>query len=290
MQRIKVVRDLNKINSKNADFYTIKFFIEGTPIGNPKQDEKLVGFPGTFHIKGWINQDTYEENIRSKYEPLANNGSFSQLSKALTMMGAGSLQTKFTARKVWVDIDSMSWNFSVFFQAEDNAYADVEAPIRNLQTLVLPIDTVIGSDQETLFLYPPVKPMIEFPSVTNFFKRKASHIAEMLKITDPKKSTGLIGDSSLVKVLKGVKIGNFISMKNVIVEEVNTEWNISDPDPSGIPLSAKVDIKMTTYDLWTQKTIVGFLANRSDEEIKAINIDEILGKFGVNLSEWLQGI
>ena len=36
------------------------------------------------------------------------------------MMGAGSLQSKYMARKVWVDIDAMSFNFNMFFQAEYN--------------------------------------------------------------------------------------------------------------------------------------------------------------------------
>jgi hypothetical protein len=284
MLNIKVLRDINKINSDKADFYTLKFDIEGTPIGNPRQPN-TKNQNGIYTITGWINQDTFEENIRSKYESLVNTSSFSDLSKALTMMGAGSLQSKFTARKVWVDIDSMAFNFNMFFEAEDNSYTDVVAPIRNLQALVVPINTVVGSDQETLFLYPPTKPMIEFPSITNFFKEKTDEITKMLNIGG--KSINIVGDKRLVRTVKKITIGKFVSLRNIIIEEVNTNWNILDPDPSGSPLNAEVNIKMTTYDLWTLKTIMGLLADRIDDEIKPINIDNLLKKVGIDLSKFL---
>jgi hypothetical protein len=281
---IKVLRDVNKINSDKSDYFTIKFFIAGTPIGQPKQP-KVNNQPGTYCITGWINQESFEENIKSKYESLVNTSTFSDLSKAMTMMGAGSLQSKFTARKVWVDIDSMAFNFNMFFQAEDNAHTDVEAPIRNLEALVVPINTIVGSDQETLFLYPPTKPMIEFPSITNFFKEKTDEISKMLNISG--KNINIVGDSKLVRTLRRVTVGKFVSLRNIIVEEVNVNWNILDPDPSGVPLNAEVNVKMTTYDLWTLKTIMGLLADRLDDEIKPINIDDLLKKIGVDLSKYL---
>jgi hypothetical protein len=284
MLNIRMLRNLNKINLDNSDYYTLKFYIEGTPLGNPKQP-KLNTESGTFCITSWINQENYEENIKSKYDSLVNTSSFSELSKALTMMGAGSLQSKYMARKVWVDIDAMSFSFNMFFQAEDNAYTDVESPIRNLQALVVPINTTVGSDQETLFLYPPTKPMIVFPSVTKFFKEKKDELAKMFGASG---SVNLVGDSSLVRTLKLVKIGKFISLRNIILEEVNTSWNIMDPDPSGIPLNAEVNVKMTTYDLWTLKTIIGLIKDKKDDEIKAINIDNLLKKVGINLEEVLK--
>ena len=127
--------------------------------------------------------------------------------------------------------------------------------------------------------------MIEFPSITNFFKEKTDEITKMLSIGG--KGINIVGDKKLIRTVKKITVGKFVSLRNIIIEEVNTNWNILDPDPSGLPLNAEVNIKMTTYDLWTLKTIMGLLADRIDDEIKPINIDNLLKKVGIDLSKFL---
>ena len=285
MKTFKVFRDLNKIDSTNSEYYTVGFKIKGKPIGSPRYTEE----GDYFILKAWLNQDVYKESLKSIYDPLLQGSFFDNISKILTMSGMGSLKSKYTARKVWKDIEAMTFSLSVYFQAESNAYRDVEAPIRNLQSLVTPSEYVYSSEQgnekEKLFLLPPDEPYITSTTLTKGFKETDEGIESLLGISP----SDLLAIGKSARVLKEIRIGKFIKLRNIILEGIDVEWNMGDPDPSGVPLNAKVELSLITIDLWTLKTIMKLLDKHNDgEEFTPINIEDAIKEAGMNLSNVLK--
>jgi hypothetical protein len=288
MKTFKIFKDLNKIDSPNSEYYTVKFKIKGNPIDAPRYTKS----GDYFILKAWLNQDTWKESIKSVYDPLIQGSVLENISKILTMSGMGSLKSKYTARKVWKDIESMTFPLSVYFQAESSAYRDVEAPIRNLESLVVPSEYIYsGSNdksEESLFLLPPGEPYITSDTIKTAFE-EAIEIVNKVTGVNAKKFLPVGGKNP--RILKEVEIGKFIKLRNIILESIDVEWYMNDPDPSGVPLSAKVDLGLITIDLWTLKTILRLLQKHDDgDEFKSIKIEDAIKSAGMNLSEVLKTI
>jgi hypothetical protein len=290
MKSVKILYNANKLDSPNSDYYTFRFAVEGSIFGSDvaslgaKGSNSLFfdnGSTNRFIIKGWIDQDTYEEEVKSNYEQIMKaSGATDSINNLMSMTGLGSIVSKYQYRKVWQGCEPQVFSFNLFFQAEKDAFSEVVLPIRNLQALALPIDTVIdsktGKREEKLFLIPPSTEYVTSTKISLFFQRLSQIV------------TGNKADNK--NKLTEIRVGNFVGLRNVILESVKASWDIQNVDSNGYPLSAKVTVNVISIDIWTQQTIRNLIKYRfDDDEFKPIDIDKILGGFVDNFKSLFGG-
>ena len=231
--------------------------VTGSTLVNKTQNK---GYSERTKIYCWNKSEEFIETLSSKYESVFNKVDIvNAISMFMTTVGMGSLKTRYQALKVWMETEIPTFDFSVLFQAENDALSEVYKPIRTLQKLVVPSITNGSVDNKkqnknsdgniisTLpFFIPPTPPLITFSD----YKPQGNAM-----------------------LLESINIGTFLTLRNVFITDISVKWNIQNlqkiTNKNGtiqtIPLSAEVDIKCISKLGWCLETIDYLMLNYKDE-------------------------
>jgi len=285
MSDLKILKDINKLRSndnslnndsirKESSYFTIKLGLSGyipewsqpaTNTNNPKttsetdqtSDSEVKNYDNNNDdlktIYAWSDMKTWNENIQNDYEPIFTPGDKGK--NILKIMGTLGIQLKnrYLYRNVWVDTQPMEFTISMIFFADNDAYYDVVLPIRILQRCFTCDE--LGS----LFLAPPNGGILDFKGVGD--------IDNILEKTKSEKGYA-------ITKIEWIKIGEFISLKNILTKNINVEWDLINVDENGNPLIGRVSITLMSTSLWVTDTIDNLLKNKTDgaEEFNIKNI------------------
>lgn len=263
-------KDKNKNNTMRINISRFKWVKDG----DVKSRQLVPNSTNT--ITCWFNESNkYKEEIKSKWNEIfspTSNGVANAINSFLSLTGLGSLQSKSMYTQIWTGTEPLDFNFTeMLFLAENNATEDVMLPIRKLQAMCLPIEQPNANNENA------------FTNQNGWKQFQAEHPDKAKKALDIYNDianslwrTILLPPSSSVinikqelmgkefEAISSIEIGNFIILRDVILENVGVTWDINNVDYTGAPIKANVTLKLKSRTIWTDKTIENLLNGRTD--------------------------
>lgn len=257
MSTITILKDVNKVKKNN--YHTIRININEFVFEEKGGNYVRKTLSTVKTITGWMKDTTYKEILNSTWSPIfsSDNSMMETLNKGLSLTGIGSLKTKAMYLQIWKNSTPVEIPLTLFFQAEDYAKSDIVFPIRYLQEMCVPEERVRdkkresgksdeGEENKLVIKAKKILNTLKVSMFDKFLLPPASSTVNVSNISDP--TSKFIGIGS-------VEIGNFITLKDVYLENVEVDWDILNNDINGDPLSATVMCKFKSRSIWTTETI-----------------------------------
>lgn len=295
MGKITFLKNINKLYPENKEdttynkngkhYHSVKIMTGKHSYDNGKKELQA----GSLNvIKSWMRNTSYTETLESTWEYIFPIGGIvDRISKMLTLAGIGSLRTKAMYTQVWLDTKPIEIPLSLYFEAENSGINDVVTPIRNLQKMVVPIERT-KDDQGAKF-----EQKLNNANVPGFLKQsiltaKATFWDNFL--LPPAAATvnlAFLKNQNSVESIERLEVGEFIQLRDIILENISVEWDLSSCDAYGFPLKANVEVKFKSRSIWTDQTILSLMNNKFDVGENGVEVLDI-GKIFSNIIDGMK--
>lgn len=292
MPEVKILKDVNKKTIHDSLYnmlHTIRINVAHFTIPNTGaliqyRERKDVFDP----FIGWMKNTDYTETINTQWESIFPPGSsIDRISKILTLTGVGSLKTKAMYLQTWSSTTPVEINLEILFEAEKSAKNDVIKPCRYLQQYVSPIERSKDEVDKTL------KTLKNLPLIKNLMGLGGEEVQEQIEdlirtfwgsfLLPPVGSAinTVNFPAQGYDAIDSIEIGNFITLKDIVLENVSIIWHMDDVDINGDPLSATANVTVRSRNVWTNQTIANLLNSGSDiiGEVEVLNLGGALQNF-----------
>jgi hypothetical protein len=198
-----------------------------------------------------VMQEKFRLSASSDWEPFipfANDGGF--VNEAFQLATGRSLVTRFASRRIWKGTTPLKFNFNLKFEAYEDAFKEVVAPVTALLAAVLPSQ---GEKKSWDFFglqgegsIPLLIPPGPDPFGRGMNEKNRSNIAGF-------GGGGLknVGESDYISVT----VGNHFIFENLIIHTPSVEYD-SKLDVRGYPISAEVHLELETYEIYTKQALM----------------------------------
>jgi hypothetical protein len=281
MPKISILKDINKMSNTHdtsvSDYHTIRintatFSLDGDDktITRHKvaEDWKLL-------VKGWIDRGQYSENIKSTWSRIfggeGGESLVDRISKMMTITGLGSLQTKIMHTRIWTLTDPVEIELNLKIISEKDNLKEVVFPIRELQKFVSPIERNSNESDKKM-----INTNIDsisgnladvsqnYKNIISIGKTLLNSLTSQFLLPPISSATNMVNIPKSYQALYSIEIGNFITLKDILLTNVNVTWNMDTPDINGNPNSADVRISIISRTVWTNVTFDNLSASKTD--------------------------
>jgi hypothetical protein len=302
MPKITLLKDVNKLTN---NYNTVRFILAKYKYDGKSSDFLLKRrlIPGSEKVVTAYLGGNYKETITSTWSSVfsSSNKTLDSVNKVLSFTGFGSLKNKYSYLQVWEDTQPIVINLNLNFIAYKDPLLEVEEPIRQLQGMISPQERTNDGQSVISNIWEKIKQGASSLGPNVLGSQAFQSANEIAKDLDVLMKTFLVPPSgasiSLSQFLATpydaigeIQIGNFIKLKDIIIEDIDFEPNISDCDIFGTPTSATVSLKIKSRTVWTDVTILNLLKYRTDcdQEPQSYNFGK-LGEDCVNFVAKLLG-
>jgi len=277
MGQIVVLKNITKVNQNTNNTLRINIATFAWEPGAKEVLQRKRRQGPSYSIKCWFSSNNkYQEKIESEWKEIfapTSNGIASAINSILSVTGLGSLQTKSMYTQIWTGTKPIEFTFQdLTFLAETSATTDVMVPIRLLQQISLPGEfNTKDSSKNNAMTRSDWWNALTDRNKANKLNNVYNSVANVLwrsVLTPPVSS--VINLSKEIKqgetflAIDSIEIGNFITLRDIILEDVGVVWDINSVDYAGVPLEAKVELKIKSRTVWTSQTIQNLAQGRED--------------------------
>lgn len=208
-----------------------------------------TGAQGALIARGYL-PETFNIGVSSEWsEPFASI-SAGALGDAVQLLTNRKLVTQAMTMQMWQGTAPIRFNMRFHFVAYSDAYQDVVSPVESLIRLTVPFRATGG------VLVPPGPDVQWLQGIGNQLDAQNVQSAYNLRFGSGQANTNSSNGTSpkVINTAKGkisVAIGNFLYFDNVVVENVDAEFDTAFTS-AGLPISARVDVTFKTFTILTQ--------------------------------------
>ena len=254
MPKITLLKDVNKLTN---NYNTVRFILAKYKYDGKSSDFLLKRrlIPGSEKVVTAYLGGNYKETITSTWSSVfsSSNKTLDSVNKVLSFTGFGSLKNKYSYLQVWEDTQPIVINLNLNFIAYKDPLLEVEEPIRQLQGMISPQERTNDGQSVISNIWEKIKQGASSLGPNVLGSQAFQSANEIAKDLDVLMKTFLVPPSgasiSLSQFLATpydaigeIQIGNFIKLKDIIIEDIDFEPNISDCDIFGTPTSATVSL------------------------------------------------
>lgn len=266
MGKIEILKNVNRVEENK--YNTIKIKISKFKFEESSDKKKLIRKKDSdvATIIGWID-GKYSESIKTTWSSILDTGNkMDDINKILTLSGIGSLRSKAMYTQIWTNSEPIDFSFNINFIADKEPVKEVMYPIRKLQSMIVPIEQTDSQTAATSAKLTQTMRDFQLPEPViqsvDFLKQ-----AFIDTILLPPASSTINKDMLGGKTFEGieyVEIGKFVKLVDVVLRNVDANFEVDNADFSGIPKSASCTISLQSKNIWTSETIKNLLSSKTD--------------------------
>lgn len=266
------------------DSYVLNDMPSSDAVSGPNPQEVVISCKTKNRRVNALLSEGVKINASSRWEEMFGGGIMSLAGSAMStadnliqMAGARTIQQPWMNRKFWRSTSPFSFTFGLNFVARSNAKTEVFDPAITLVSFAFPRESngTVESSKRWLKEHLHIGDDSVLGMAMNTFK--------MYIIPGPSlKYDGSNSDSDISGDAVTVCVGNMIAMGGVYLENVDVDFS-SSMDSNGYPLSAKVQVKVTSMDVNSCKSDGSFLMNEFAD--KQSELSGLLNKIDSTVSQ-----
>jgi hypothetical protein len=283
MGQIIILKDVNK--AEENDYNTIKIKISKFKFKKTSDNKRLIREKSedVLTVKGW-SDNKYSEKIETTWDSILGSsagGKVDDLNKLLSLVGVGSLRSKAMYTQVWVNSKPTTFEIPLTLIANKDPIKEVQYPIRKLQSMIVPVEK---SNDETSKSSETIKDIGRTLGIAEPIINMVDYLKQALfdTILSPPNASTLnlvrLGANVEFEAIEYIEIGRFIRLQDIVLQNVQADWDMDNQDYGGVPKSAKVTLSIQSKDIWTNKTINNL---NSDGRGDVLGNIELLNPWGI---------